>query len=908
MRAYDGPIDQGLGAIDTELLSLAVNMEDSAAVRPAGGSYPPGERVPVSVTAEPGFVFRQWEDAVDGWVPNSRSRDTWLMMDGPRSLYVIMRHSYSQPEHSYGEAPYDSTYTPHGVTSVNLTGLINTYTPVQGSTQSYFPARVRITAQDFPMDDPMREVVLSGINDVRDAGGMPIPFAWPAGTVLTIQAEPYAHPAGFDHILLAWNTSPGTTINQCPTPEQEHSFTVPSLNPGQSLQLSLVTGVVHKYVLVPYAVGEGTSDYSQSHGSHDYEVLLQGLSINHRYTVIGPQGASQELSVEYLQFQDSKTGILGFSWSYMLPEFLNGELYFPPLFYETKDYPIIVHGDLGDTRLISSGVFVDGSVQVASSTTPQTPYAANPALEPGSGTIQNTDDTPIVYVRPAFDAQGKLEKYNVYAMKAVMLTTETKIVDANLEVFNAALPGGFVNGNSKYRYDPGDPNDIYFMQPEGRPGEWVSLEVKYASPIIPLGWTVNGVNHLEDFGFDKGGSSGLILPGLISSTITSINFEGVLTSVANTVKNHIIDAILTMDIKVECPDGITITPSIPNSTMDVSPGKIFQLNISQDSLIAIGRYFHYGSLSWNVSGNYIYQHMEQSGKLYIETDATYPWGSSNNPGQVVVGIGNAPFRKIDINLEAPQIFYINVTYNSNLHSGLGSLEQWFEEGSYKLRKHEHGNTVIEKYYSVRDKHASVHYIPQRYPRTDVPKYITAPIPVTGQIYNPPFTKFDKSTMLPEGAAATMPEFLTTVLGLSEYIDMLLVEDIFDFDGNNYVPSSTAGFTRAQKMILNLGFRVRYSNINYTHIVFHELGHAVNLPHMEMDIIGYIYSDFPDNVMGGENINIEDVNGAVYRLRNMWITDYQKFSSLGELPDNIIKQPLKFQTGRPGWDNSSRLTP
>ena len=75
MRAYDGPIDQNLGTIDTESLSLTVNMEDSAAVRPAGGSYPPGERVPVSVTAEPGFVFRQWEDAAGGWVPNSRSRD-----------------------------------------------------------------------------------------------------------------------------------------------------------------------------------------------------------------------------------------------------------------------------------------------------------------------------------------------------------------------------------------------------------------------------------------------------------------------------------------------------------------------------------------------------------------------------------------------------------------------------------------------------------------------------------------------------------------------------------------------------------------------------------------------------------------------------------------------------------------
>ena len=174
MRGYDGPIDQGLDAIDTASLNIAVNMADSAAVRPAGGSYPPGERVPVSVTAEPGYVFRQWEDVADGWIPNPRSREAWFRMDSPRNLEARMRRSYSQPEHSYGDAPYDSTYTPHGVTEVNLTGLVNSYTPINGSPQSYFPARVRITAQDFPMDDPMREVVINGIDDVRDAGGTPL--------------------------------------------------------------------------------------------------------------------------------------------------------------------------------------------------------------------------------------------------------------------------------------------------------------------------------------------------------------------------------------------------------------------------------------------------------------------------------------------------------------------------------------------------------------------------------------------------------------------------------------------------------------------------------------------------------------------------------------------------------------
>jgi len=905
VRAYDGPIDQNLGTIDTESLSLTVNMEDSAAVRPAGGSYPPGERVPVSVTAEPGFVFRQWEDAAGGWVPNSRSRDTWLMMDGPRSLNVIMRHSYSQPEHSYGEAPYDSTYTPHGVTSVNLTGLVNSYTPVHGSPQSYFPARVRITAQDFPMDDPMREVVLSGIDDVRDAGGMPIPFAWPAGTVLTIQAEPYAHPAGFDHILLAWNTSPGTTINQCPTPEQEHSFTVPSLNPGQSLQLSLVTGVVHKYVVVPFAIGEGTSDYSQTHGSHDYEVL-PGVPTNHRYTVIGPRGASQQLSVEYLQFQDSKTGILGFGWGTMLPEFLNGELYFPPLFYETKDYPIIVHGDLGDTRLISSGVFVDGSVQVASSTTPQTPYAANPALEPGSGTIQGSDDTPIAYVRPALDAQGKLEKYNVYVMKPVKLETETEIIDINLEVFDAAIPGGIVNGNGKYRYDPGDPNDIYVMQPEGRLGEWISLEVKYASPVIPLGWAINGIKKLVSYGINEGES-----PGLIPSALTSIHLQARLTSVNNSQEIHQIKGTVTLDFDVECPDGIAIIPDPDNareSNMDVTPGKIFKLKIKQSNWNALMRFIKFSNpISWDVSGNYIVDDMEQSGNMYIETDATFPWGASNDFGEVVVGTDYLSFKKINVYRKVPQIFYINVTYNNNLHSSLGSLEQWFEEGSLSLRKHEDGNTVIEKYYSVGDKHASVHYIPQRYPRTDVPTDILEIKDPLNPLEIPDFQIFNNSTMLPEGNSAKINEFFTVELSLPNELDMLFVRDLYIFENNIYKKSMSGGITGEQKdkMILNLDFIVRYPSLNFSHLVFHEIGHAVGLPHMEMEINGVKHTDFPDNAMCGYNTPAFLEDGVtVNRLRNMWIRNYKPIDTTPQ----IFSQPTRFEAGYQEWKDPNRLAP
>jgi len=660
VRAYDGPIDQGLGAIDTELLSLAVNMEDSAAVRPAGGSYPPGERVPVSVTAEPGFVFRQWEDAVDGWVPNSRSRDTWLMMDGPRSLYVIMRHSYSQPEHSYGEAPYDSTYTPHGVTSVNLTGLINTYTPVQGSTQSYFPARVRITAQDFPMDDPMREVLLSSIDDVRDAGGMPIPFAWPAGTVLTIQAEPYAHPAGFDHILLAWNTSPGTTINQCPTPEQEHSFTVPPLNPGQSLQLSLVTGVVHKYVNagaeVPFPGVQFDVTFNQSHGTATYSYQEIGIFYSHNRVVIGPKGATQEMEVTFHEHQSRRMERVlgGMGWTYT-PMFVAGEYVYPPFNgFDPRSIPINVHGDMGDTLLTLLDEFMSGQVEVQPGSNPHNPLVvANPALSPGSGTMRSSDDTPIAYIRPVFDAQGNLEKYNVNVMKPVKLETEVEIIDANLEVFNAAIPGGIVNGNGKYRYDPGDSNDIYVMQPEGRPGEWISLEVKYASPVIPLGWAINGVKKLVSYGINEGES-----PGLLTSAITSIYLQAKLTSVNNSQEIHQIKGTVTLDFDVECPDGIDIIPDPDNareSNMDVPPGKIFKLKIKQSNWNALMRFIKFSNpISWEVSGNYVVDDMEQSGILYIETDATFPWGASNDFGEVVDGTDYLSFKKINVYRKVPE--------------------------------------------------------------------------------------------------------------------------------------------------------------------------------------------------------------------------------------------------------------
>jgi len=502
VRAYDGPIDQNLGTIDTESLSLTVNMEDSAAVRPAGGSYPPGERVPVSVTAEPGFVFRHWEDAAGGGVPNSRSRDTWLMMDGPRSLDVIMRLSYSQPEHSYGEAPYDSTYTPHGVTSVNLTGLINSYTPVHGSTQSYFPARVRITAQDFPMDDPMREVVLSGIDDVWDAGRAPISFAWPAGTVLTIQAEPYAHPAGFDHILLAWNTSPGTAINQCPTPEQEHSFTVPPLNPGQTLQLSLVTGVVNTYVNagaeVPFPGVHFDVTFNQSHGTATYSYLDTTSIVIHYHEVIGPKGATQEMEVSFHEHQSRRMERVlgGMGWGYA-PMIVNGELTYPPFNgFDTQIFPINVHGDLGDTQFTLNGEFVSGQVEAQEGSNPGILYAANKAKEPGSGTMRSSDSTAIVEILTQFNPQtNKPVLYDAYAVPTVSVETDVIVVDHEGNEVQASVPPGFVTDPHKYAFDPGDDRFSTFMQPGGRPGETAWVEAISNPMFNHIGWVVDGVEY-----------------------------------------------------------------------------------------------------------------------------------------------------------------------------------------------------------------------------------------------------------------------------------------------------------------------------------------------------------------------------------------------------------------------------
>ncbi len=46
--------------------------------------------------------------------------------------------------HAYGEAPYDSTYAPHGYTEVRLDRLINSYQDSESNVVDYFAGRVRI--------------------------------------------------------------------------------------------------------------------------------------------------------------------------------------------------------------------------------------------------------------------------------------------------------------------------------------------------------------------------------------------------------------------------------------------------------------------------------------------------------------------------------------------------------------------------------------------------------------------------------------------------------------------------------------------------------------------------------------------------------------------------------------------
>ena len=426
---------------------------------------------------------------------------------------MIMRHSYSQPEHSYGEAPYDSTYAPHGITEVNLTGLINTYTPVQGATQSYFPARVRITAQDFPMDDPMREVVLSGIDDVRDAGGAPIPFAWPAGTVLTIQAEPYAHPAGFDHILLAWNTSPGTAINHCPTPEQEHSFTVPPLDTGLSLELSLVTGVVHQYVgaMVELPIPDVQFDvtFSQSHGTATYSYQEAGIFVSHNRVVIGPKGATQEMEVSFHEHQSRRMERVlgGMGWAYAAM-FVDGNYVYPPFNgSDPRSIPINAHGDMGDTLLTLLDEFMSGQVEVQPGSNPHNPLVvANPALSPGSGTMRSSDNTAIVQLLSQSDPQTNLlTLYDAYAVPTVSVETDVILVDHEGNEVQASVPPGFVTDPYKYSFDPGDDRFSTFMQPSGRPGETALVEAISNPMFNHTGWIVDGIEYdLEGNELDGG--------------------------------------------------------------------------------------------------------------------------------------------------------------------------------------------------------------------------------------------------------------------------------------------------------------------------------------------------------------------------------------------------------------------
>ncbi len=193
----------------------------------------------------------------------------------------------------------------------------------------------------------------------------------------------------------------------------------------------------------------------------------------------------------------------------------------------------------------------------------------------------------------------------------------------------------------------------------------------------------------------------------------------------------------------------------------------------------------------------------------------------------------------------------------------------------------------------------MHFFPTRYPHADVPEYI-----VELESSNT-FSRFSLNPEGHYGGSEQMPDFFTQTLGLSNYVDIIFVRGLYLFKNNNYSKQLTGGFAKGGKIVMNLDF-IDETDVNFAYIVFHEIGHAVGLPHRYNDVGELNFNnDFPDNVMAGEVDNY-DVNGEVYRLRNMWITDYKQ-SVVNGVPKYYF-QPIQFE-GAPGsWLAPYRLLP
>ncbi len=383
VRPFQGNILENIDALDTVQLHTSANRENSGTIIPQGGLYPPDETVHLWIETAPGFFFNRWDEENNSDFYNILGSQTRLSLDGDKSVTALMRKSYNLPDAIYGQTHYDSNYAPHGYTNLDFSGLVSKYEDASGFVHRFMPAKVVLQVKDFPADDPLRSLHLSEIEQVIDDDGQPIYYPYPVGATVHIQAYPLGNMMGFPNILMGWETEPGTAINQAPSPEEEHRFTVTPLDAAAAIQFRLHAGMVGAEVEIPAYVR-----FRQTSGHHSLvnKAVKDGV-LTHTYHVFGPLGACQEMSAMTLQFKHAYVGPLGLGNYDDLPR--HGVSY--------RLIPLELHGSVGDARFLYKNWLIHDTCWAPIDGNPSEALRlANPALSPGKGLIKTSLNTPII--------------------------------------------------------------------------------------------------------------------------------------------------------------------------------------------------------------------------------------------------------------------------------------------------------------------------------------------------------------------------------------------------------------------------------------------------------------------------------------------------------------------------------
>ncbi len=383
-RPYDGELLAGIDSIDIQHLNTSTSLDNSGKIFPEGGQYPLDESVHLRIETAPGFIFKLWDEEGDTHFYNHQGLQTRLVMDSDKLVTAKLRKSYNLPDAVFGNTHYDSHYAPYGHTNLDFSGLISTYEDRAGKVHRFVPAKVVLHVDDYPKNDPLRSLQLSEIAHVIDAKGDPILYSYPVGTTVHIEAYPLDNIMGFPNILMGWETTPGTEINQCPFPEDRHRFTIPPIEDDTALQFRLHAGMVGVEIVIPSYVR-----YRQTSGNH----YLVGQKQNddgmlyYTYHVFGPVGALQEMSAITLQFAPAYTGPLGQGKYEDLPR--HGTSY--------RLIPFVRHGPIGDSlSMYKKWILNDACWAPIDGNPSEPPELANPALSPGKGLVKSSTYTPIV--------------------------------------------------------------------------------------------------------------------------------------------------------------------------------------------------------------------------------------------------------------------------------------------------------------------------------------------------------------------------------------------------------------------------------------------------------------------------------------------------------------------------------